>query len=246
MNKKILFFYLVNVLLTVILALTVGGILQNSRGNELLSSLIIMVAVQLSPLITTLIFRKKYNEKKSYSYKLDKYSVMSIVFPIILVLLSSFILGLTGRHYVKSEYTGYLLIIGIILTIVGSVSEEIGWRGTLLSILEDKYTAFTGSLFVGVFWGAWHFFKIMNVGFVGYVLFIPTVIMLSIFITYFYTKSKNNILNAIFYHVFFNISNLVLLFTRESIQLYVTVLGVSIISLLSLFIYDRDYFKLKK
>ena len=86
----------------------------------------------------------------------------------------------------------------------------------------------------------------MNVGFVGYVLFIPTVIMLSIFITYFYTKSKNNILNAIFYHVFFNISNLVLLFARESIQLYVTVLGVSIISLLSLFIYDRDYFKLKK
>ena len=53
-------------------------------------------------------------KKKSYSYKLDKYSAMSIVFPIILVLLSSFILGLTGRHYVKSEYTGYLLIICII------------------------------------------------------------------------------------------------------------------------------------
>ena len=61
--KKILFFYLVNVLLTVILALTVGGILQNSRGNELLSGLIIMVAVQLSPLITTLIFRKNIMKK---------------------------------------------------------------------------------------------------------------------------------------------------------------------------------------
>ena len=86
----------------------------------------------------------------------------------------------------------------------------------------------------------------MNVGFVGYLLFIPTVIMLSIFITYFYKKSKNNILNAIFYHTFFNLSNMILLFKRESIQLYLTILGVSALLLILLFMYDREYFKLKE
>ena len=151
-----------------------------------------------------------------------------------------------GMPYVKSEYTGYLLLIGVIVTIVGSISEEIGWRGTLLQIFENKYTSFTGSLFVGILWGAWHFFKIMNVGFVGYLLFIPTVIMLSIFITYFYKKSKNNILNAIIYHTFFNLSNMILLFKRESIQLYLTILGVSALLLILLFMYDREYFKLKE
>ena len=238
MNKKVVFFNLMNLLITFILAMIFGGATQNIRGNELLLGSVTMVAVQLSPLITTLIFRKKYNERKFYAYKLNRYSVIAIIFPITLVLL--------GVPYVKSEYTGYLLLIGVIVTIVGSISEEIGWRGTLLQIFENKYTSFTSSLFVGILWGAWHFFKIMNVGFVGYLLFIPTVIMLSIFITYFYKKSKSNILNAIFYHTFFNLSNMILLFKRESIQLYLTILGASALLLILLFMYDREYFKLKK
>jgi len=246
MNKKVVFFNLMNLLITFILAMIFGGATQNIRGNELLLGSVTMVAVQLSPLITTLIFRKKYNERKFYAYKLNRYSVIAIIFPITLVLLSSFILDLMGMPYVKSEYTGYLLLIGVIVTIVGSISEEIGWRGTLLQIFENKYTSFTSSLFVGILWGTWHFFKIMNVGFVGYLLFIPTVIMLSIFITYFYKKSKNNILNAIFYHTFFNLSNMILLVKRESIQLYLTILGVSALLLILLFMYDREYFKLKE
>ena len=246
MNKKVVFFNLMNLLITFLLAMISGGVTQNIRGNELLLGSVTMVAVQLSPLITTLIFRKKYNERKFYAYKLNRYSVIAIIFPITLVLLSSFILDLMGMPYVKSEYTGYLLLIGVIVTIVGSISEEIGWRGTLLQIFENKYTSFTSSLFVGILWGAWHFFKIMNVGFVGYLLFIPTVIMLSIFITYFYKKSKSNILNAIFYHTFFNLSNMILLFKRESIQLYLTILGASALLLILLFMYDREYFKLKK
>lgn len=63
MNKKVVFFNLVNLLITFILAIIFGGAAQNIRGNELLLGSVTMVAVQLSPLITTLIFRKKYMEK---------------------------------------------------------------------------------------------------------------------------------------------------------------------------------------
>ncbi|WP_253807507.1 hypothetical protein [Treponema vincentii] len=58
MNKKVVFFNLMNLLITFILAMIFGGATQNIRGNELLLGSVTMVTVQLSPLITTLIFRK--------------------------------------------------------------------------------------------------------------------------------------------------------------------------------------------
>ena len=58
MNKKVVFFNLMNLLITFLLAMISGGVTQNIRGNELLLGSVTMVAVQLSPLITTLIFRK--------------------------------------------------------------------------------------------------------------------------------------------------------------------------------------------
>ena len=39
---------------------------------------------------------------------------------------------------------------------------------------------------------------------------------------------------------------MILLFKRESIQLYLTILGVSALLLILLFMYDREYFKLKE
>ena len=52
MNKKVVFFNLMNLLITFLLAMISGGVTQNIRGNELLLGSVTMVAVQLSPLIT--------------------------------------------------------------------------------------------------------------------------------------------------------------------------------------------------
>ena len=58
MNKKVVFFNSMNLLITFLLAMRSGGVTQNIRRNELLLGSVTMGAVQLSPLITTLIFRK--------------------------------------------------------------------------------------------------------------------------------------------------------------------------------------------
>jgi membrane protease YdiL (CAAX protease family) len=44
----------------------------------------------------------------------------------------------------------------ILLTVVLSAGEEIGWRGHLLPLLQARLTALNASLVIGVIWGVWH------------------------------------------------------------------------------------------
>jgi len=44
----------------------------------------------------------------------------------------------------------------ILVTVVLSAGEEIGWRGHLLPLLEARLSALTASLVLGVTWAAWH------------------------------------------------------------------------------------------
>ena len=65
MKKKVLIFYGLNILVTVFLAILFGGILGSIGGNELMLGLFIVSGVQLSPLVTTVIVRKIYKQKRS-------------------------------------------------------------------------------------------------------------------------------------------------------------------------------------
>ena len=94
----------------------------------------VKIGVQLSLFVTALIYRKKYQEKRNYNYNFNKFIILSIVIPIAIYLVAIFILGLLNINYVPTEYTGIIFVIAIVTTIIGSISEEIGWRGTLLPI----------------------------------------------------------------------------------------------------------------
>ena len=138
MGKRVLFFYGINLLITLAFAMIFGGVLGSIKGNELILGMIVTMGVQLSLLATSLIYRKKYHEKRNYNYNFNKYIVLSIIIPVIVFLLSSFCLGLLNINYVPTEYINMIFVIAIITTIIGSVSEEIGWRGTLLPIFEKS------------------------------------------------------------------------------------------------------------
>ena len=246
MKKRVLFFYGINLLITFVFAMMFGGILGSIKGNELILGMFVTMSVQLSLLVTSLIYRKKYQEKKNYNYNFNKYVGLSIVIPIAIFLLSSFILGLFNINYVSTEYKGLIFVIAIITTIIGSISEEIGWRGTLLSIFNEKYTPFVSSIFVGLLWGAWHFFKINAVGVLGYLLFIPSIITFSVIISYIYNKSNKSLLNPIVFHSFINICSILLIYERECIEFYIISFVISIIAIILLYLFDKKYFKIKK
>jgi membrane protease YdiL (CAAX protease family) len=243
MKKKALYFYGINLIITLIFAMIFGGVLQSIKGNELLLGTIVTVGVQLSLITTTIIYRRKYKVKKEYNYKLDKYILLSIIIPVAIIGLSALVLHLMGNKYVTTEYKGIVLIVALITTLIGSISEEIGWRGTFLPIFEEKYSKFISSLIVGLLWGAWHFFKISSVGPVAYLLFIPSTAMYGVILTYIYNKSNKSLVNPIIFHSFINISSVLLVFNRECIEFYITTFVVSLIILGIIYIFDRKYFK---
>ena len=246
MKKRVLFFYGINLLITLIFAMIFGGVLSSIKGNELILGMIVTMGVQLSLLVTSLIYRKKYKEKRNYNYKFNKYIILSIIIPIIVFLLSSFCLGLLNINYIPTEYKKMILVIAIITTIIGSISEEIGWRGTLLPIFEKNYTPFISSLFIGLLWGVWHFFKISTVGILGYILFIPSIILYSVLISYIYNKTSKSIINPILFHSFINICSILLIYERECIQFYVISFIISLVVIVFIYLFDKKYFKIKK
>ena len=246
MKKKILFFYGINLLITLVFALVFGGVLGSIKGNELILGMFVTMGVQLSLITTSFIYRKKYHDKKSYNYKFNKYILLSIFIPIIIFVISSIVLDILNIKYVSTEFKGLIFVISILTTIGGSISEEIGWRGTLLPIFNKKYNSFISSLLVGLLWGSWHFFKISSVGIVGYLLFIPSIVMYSVIITYIYNKSNKSLLNPIIFHTFINICSVLLIYYRECIQFYIISFVVSFIVICLLYLFDKKYFVSKK
>lgn len=180
-----------------------------------------------------------------YTYEFNKYSIIACVLPIFLVVISAFVLSLSGVSYVKTEFKGTILIVAILTTLAGSYTEEFGWRGCLLHIIETEYTPFVSSLFVGVLWGIWHFVKISSVGVVGFLLFIPTIMLFSVLMTYIFHKSNKSLVNMVIFHSFINLTNIFMIYNREVNAFYVALFSVQSAVIFLIFLNDRSYFRLK-
>lgn len=241
--KKVISFYLKIFLFTGIFAMVLGGIFQNIEGNEIINGLLLTMGVQLSPMFAFLVTKKKTKDNINLKLKIDKWFILSILMPILILSTTALILSFIGIKYQSTEYIGITLIIAIITTIIGSVGEEIGWRG----YLQNKTCSlFLSSAVTSLMWGVWHFFKIMNNGIISYLLFIPTIFLFGIIMGYIYNKSNKSLLNMIAFHSFVNLSTILILFNRESNTFYITLTIVNLIVIFILWINDREYFKLKR
>lgn len=246
--KKILFYYGINILVTFVLALLFGGVLGAIGGNKVILGLIITMGVQLSPMISAFICKKKYHDEinNNFTVKFNFWLIIAIIIPIILIVVSSVILSMIGIDYVKTGYTGTILLVAAITTIIGCTAEEIGWRGYLLPVLNKDNTMFLSSLYTGLLWGIWHFFKISNVGFGGYVLFVPSIVIFGIIMGYIYSKSERSMIDMILFHCFINFSTILTLYERECILFYIVLLIVELLLLAVIWLKDKDYFRVGK
>jgi CAAX protease family protein len=92
---------------------------------------------------------------------------------------------------------------------VGGVTEETGWRGFALPLLQERTTPLAASLIVGALWGIWHFparpdilLGAYGVGCGALLLGILVVrfLFLSVVMTYFYNRVGGSTLIAIAMH----------------------------------------------
>jgi membrane protease YdiL (CAAX protease family) len=99
--------------------------------------------------------------------------------------------------------------------LTGPLGEEAGWRGFALPRLQQKYSALTSSLIVGIFWAGWHFPNYLNLkadpasGAGGaqvmpILIFLPVTLGLSILFAWLYNNSGGSLILTVFAHYCFN------------------------------------------
>lgn len=86
---------------------------------------------------------------------------IALSLPIIIILISSMIMSLLGTQFVPWQDTKSRYFITIVTAILGSIFEEIGWRGYLLPKFAEK-NMFHSAIGVGLLWGVWHCNKIID------------------------------------------------------------------------------------
>jgi membrane protease YdiL (CAAX protease family) len=89
----------------------------------------------------------------------------------------------------------------------GGISEEFGWRGYALPILQKRWSAFTSSILIGIVWAFWHlplwFITGLQQG-TSFQLFSINIILVSILYTWLYNNSNGSILIVVIFHAMEN------------------------------------------
>ena len=170
-----------------------------------------------------------------------KWMIPAIVIPSICIIVSGFIMTCLSSNYVPWSGDMLFYILNFVAILIGSVAEEIGWRGFLLPNLQKKHSPFISSIIVGILWGVWH----LNFtgGILGFVLYTVTIIEMSILMTWVYNKSNGNLTLMTVWHLVFNLTSRIFLWERFTLQLFVVesfVFGV--LCLLILIIERKSYF----
>jgi len=92
------------------------------------------------------------------------------------------------------------------LLVAGPISEEFGWRGYLLSKLQQRWSALHSSMFVGLVWGFWHLPLFYIVGTSQHELHLPfigflvSLVAVSIIMTWLNNNTSGSIWTAVLFH----------------------------------------------
>jgi membrane protease YdiL (CAAX protease family) len=101
-----------------------------------------------------------------------------------------------------------LLIPVVFLAVLfqAGLAEEIGWRGFGLPGLQQRYSALTASLILGVIWGAWHFSPVNFAALWPQAFwFFFNILPFTILLTWVYNNTNESLLLAVLFHTASNV-----------------------------------------
>jgi membrane protease YdiL (CAAX protease family) len=126
--------------------------------------------------------------------------------------LSLLIFNLITSKTIKPDQPYNFIFYFIIILPLSALWEEIGWRGFLLPLLQEKYTAMKSSLIIGFVWGLWHLPIYLAINPYGdktinfFIMMFISCFALSIILTYLYNSTKGSLLICILFHNALNTS----------------------------------------
>jgi membrane protease YdiL (CAAX protease family) len=227
-----------------------GGSLMLCRltcAGSVETGLITTMAAQFAPAVAAFVTQKRNGTALNLQFRLKPQSglLLCLLVPLLGVGSQSFFYDVTGYPAVKSAFFSGtpLALLTIVTTLLGSIGEEIGWRGYLHKSLRNYMKTWISSGLTGLFWGLWHFTKIFNQGIVFYFSFTLSVLPLSILMTYVNEKTGDSLLPSILIHAAFNLSFMYFLYERETIRGHLVSTVCLSLLLLAIRLLDPAYFR---
>ena len=164
-------------------------------------------------------FRRCFSFKQmGWKWPLITIAVFTLL-SVVSVLIGTGLMGyeMPTMDYIKAIAGNPLNIFLVLLLslISGPLNEEFGWRGYALDRLLIRFGFLKGSLLLGFIWAIWHLPWYFTPGQAQYnllqdsvfhaLMFIPSVMMLSVFVSFVYVKTKRSILAGALVHMFSNL-----------------------------------------
>lgn len=229
-NKKITTFFLITFLFSWLLWLP--GMLAtldiiNLSGIYVtidnISRWIAGLGPSLAAIILIIKFEGKSGLKKIWARVFD-FRLGSWYWPLFLILPAVIILAhLLNVLFFKGSFpaTGLLkepwwIPVLFLVFLVMQFSEELGWRGYALDLLQKRWNALVSSVILGFFWAGWHLPMFLTSGFTQHDYHLPflqfaiTLILCSILITWIQNNTHSSLLPAFVFHALINLSGEVL------------------------------------
>ena len=170
------------------------------------------------------------DKRKDYFHRCFSFRNMGLKWPLITIavftllsVLSIFIgTGLMGFEMPEMDYIKAIahnplnIFLVLLLSLIsGPLNEEFGWRGYALDRLLIRFGFLKGSLLLGFIWAIWHLpwyftpgqaqYNLMQDSVFHALMFIPSVMMLSVFVSFVYIKTDRSILAGALVHMFSNL-----------------------------------------
>jgi membrane protease YdiL (CAAX protease family) len=177
-----------------------------STGNKSLSILVPLSPSVLAILVTFLgcgrqglqeMFKGKFIGRLNFRWSLVALLLIPIMAAVSLLAHSFF-----GGPALGLRTTQLLPQVIVILMI--SLGEEIGWRGFALPRLQQRFSALNASLLLGLTWGFWHYPGfLIGVGVpleLPFAVFVIWTTLATILMTWVYNNTGGSILSAILIH----------------------------------------------
>lgn len=160
-------------------------------------------------------FSLKYMEWK---WPLIVFLIFSII-STVCIYIGVNILGydMPGMDYIHAIIGNPLMVPLVILIslVSGPLNEEFGWRGYALDKLIVRFGFLKASLLLGFIWAIWHLAWYFTPGQAQYnllqdslfdaLMMVPSLMLLSVFVSFVYIKTKRSILAGALVHMFSNL-----------------------------------------
>lgn len=153
-----------------------------------------------------------------WKWPLIVFSIFSII-SIVCIHVGVNILGydMPGMDYIHAIIGNPLMVPLVILIslVSGPLNEEFGWRGYALDKLIVRFGFLKASLLLGFIWAIWHLAWYFTPGQAQYnllqdslfdaLMMVPSLMLLSVFVSFVYIKTKRSILAGALVHMFSNL-----------------------------------------